>query len=243
MVSFTKHTIPHVTGKHVPKGERFTLGDDLECYISGDKSSKVAIIYCYDIFLFKPNHFEIVDLLGSSGYRVIMPDFLRNKPIPEEELKDVPAVVRKLEVEILSPQYPIDFDAVKEYLVKVEKMEKILLIGEMLGARMAMIASQHDPIYLGMALMHPACVHNEQVESVKIPTILINSSDDVDLSKGAATFKAKPFANLCYFEVFPDMVHGFASGFADWTDPKIAKRVDQTYRIINDYFARIINGN
>lgn len=77
-------SIPPVQSDYSPKGANVTVGG-LDAYTVGPKDSKKAIVVVYDIFGFWPTTKQGADLLAeATKSRVIMPDFFRGKPFPQE---------------------------------------------------------------------------------------------------------------------------------------------------------------
>jgi len=82
-LSKTCCTLPPVESSYIPKGTESVLGD-LGLYETGDLSSDRLLICAYDIFGIHPVTKQFCDKLGTSGFRVVMPDFFRGKPFPSE---------------------------------------------------------------------------------------------------------------------------------------------------------------
>ncbi|OMJ27621.1 putative AIM2 family protein [Smittium culicis] len=230
---------PPVQAEYTPIGQKFNLKDDLECYITGDKDSKAAIIYIYDIFCLHPNAYQGADILAKSGYRVIMPDFLRNDPPTMEMLGDGAAfmsyIKRKGTYDVLKP----DFEAVKNYLNSTEKIDRIFLIGFCWGAKMVMNLSAHDSSYKGGALVHPSLLELSDFESAQAPMIILPSKDERDFTQDYKVLQSKPFADLCYMQVYDDMIHGWCAARGEWADAHVASRANEAFRAVVQGFAKI----
>ncbi|OLY80772.1 putative AIM2 family protein [Smittium mucronatum] len=214
---------------YVPLGEKLVLNEDLECYISGDMESKAAIIYLYDIFCNHSNAYEGADIFARNGYRVIMPDLLRNHPVRVEMLGDWQRVKSRLEMDGSYEELEGDFRAVKEYLVDVEGFDKVLLVGFCWGAKKAMELSAHDNFYLGGALFHPSFLELEDFEKAQAPMIIQPSMQDPDFSTEFDVLASKPFGSLCYIQTYDDMIHGFTSGRGDWGNPQVRSRANEAF--------------
>ncbi|OLY84539.1 putative AIM2 family protein [Smittium mucronatum] len=230
---------PPVQAEYTPIGEKFKLKEDLECYISGSKDSKQAIIYIYDIFCLHPNAYQGADILAKSGYRVILPDFLRNTPPSAEALGDGQKfgqwVKEKGSYEVLQS----DFNAVKNYLVNVEKIDRVFLIGFCWGAKMVMELSAHDKFYLGGALVHPSLLDISDFENAQAPMIILPSQNERDFSKDYEVLTAKSFGPLCYQQRFDDMIHGWCAARGEWSDQKVAERANEAFRAVVSGFSKI----
>ncbi|OMJ09244.1 putative AIM2 family protein [Smittium culicis] len=230
---------PPVQAEYTPIGQKFNLKDDLECYITGEKGSKAAIVYIYDIFCNHPNAYQGADILAKSGYRVIMPDFMRNDPVTVEMLSDNDAIMRKVmrigTYDVLKP----DFEAVKNYLTSTEKIDTIFLAGFCWGAKMVMNLSAHDSSYKGGALFHPSLMELSDFENAQAPMIILPSKDERDFTEDFKVLKSKPFGDLCYMQVYDDMIHGWCSARGEWSDAHIASRANEAFRAVVQGFAKI----
>ncbi|OLY82706.1 putative AIM2 family protein [Smittium mucronatum] len=230
---------PPVQAHYTPVGETFKLKDDLECYVSGSKDSKSAIIFFYDIYCFHPNAYQGADILAKSGFRVIVPDFLRNTPPSMDTLMDQEKFAKYVKInasyEVLKP----DYEAVKNYLVNVEKFDKVFLIGFCLGAKMVMQVSAHDSFYLGGALVHPSLLELSDFENAQAPMIILPSSYERDFTQDYKVLTSKTFGSLCYLQRFDDMEHGWCAARGDWSDPRVASRANEAFRAVVTGFSKI----
>ncbi|OLY84241.1 putative AIM2 family protein [Smittium mucronatum] len=225
---------------HAPDGDKIFLNGDLECYVSGDKNSKAAIVYIYDIFGNHSNAYEGADIFARHGYRVIMPDFLRNNPVRVEMLGDWQRIKSRFETKESYEMLESDFKAVKDYLVNVEGFDKVLLVGFCWGAKKAMELSEHDDFYLGGALFHPSFLTLEDFKGVQAPMIIQPSMHDPDFTEGFEIISQKSFGDLCYIQVYDDMIHGFASGRGDWSDSHVRVRTNEAFSNALRGFGRIL---
>lgn len=66
-----------------PKGSYKTLGG-LKTYVTGDPQSNRVITVIYDIFGFWPSTQQGADILASQGFLVVMPDFFKGEPLPQD---------------------------------------------------------------------------------------------------------------------------------------------------------------
>ena len=75
--------LPPVKSDYVPEGQTVNIGD-FEIYETKDKTPNKVLICAYDIFGFHPVTKQVADRLALAGFRVVMPDFFRGKPWPQE---------------------------------------------------------------------------------------------------------------------------------------------------------------
>jgi dienelactone hydrolase len=85
-MSFTSEccNTPPVESNYSPKGTD-TQFEDFTIYETGELKKNGRLLICvYDIFGFHLVTKQVCDKLASCGYRVVMPDFFRGKPISQE---------------------------------------------------------------------------------------------------------------------------------------------------------------
>ncbi|OLY81725.1 putative AIM2 family protein [Smittium mucronatum] len=232
---------PPAVIEYTPKGEMFHLKNGLRCYITGSKDSKAAIIHSYDIFNYHPNAFHAADIFADAGFRVIMPDMFRDHPVRMEMMGDRQKIMDRLNAVGTFDNLYDDYKAVKEYLVKDEGFDKLLLAGHCWGSCMSMRFSAHDADFLGAALFHPSLVNSADFYNIQCPVILQPSMEDPDWSVEYKAITEKPFGKLCYYQRFDDMYHGWTSGRGEWYDPYIKKRADEAFANAIRGFNRILD--
>ncbi|OLY80419.1 putative AIM2 family protein [Smittium mucronatum] len=224
-----------------PHGVFLNLKEDLECYITGEKNSKSAIIYLYDVFCMHPKAYKGADFFAENGYRVIIPDLLRNHPVRVEMLGDMQRIISRLNRDGSYKKLERDFKDIKDYLVNVENFERVFLVGFGWGAKKAMELSAHDDFYLGGALFYPSFLEMKDFEKSQAPMIIQSSKQDPDFTKGFAILKSKAFGRFCYLQIYDDMIHGFASGRGDCGNPKVKARTNEAFSTVLRYFYKILN--
>ncbi|PVU96540.1 hypothetical protein BB560_005801 [Smittium megazygosporum] len=252
-------TVP-VQANYTPIGEKFKINQDLECYITGDSKSNAAIIYCFDVFGLSDNILQAADILGKSGYRVIVPNYWNNKSFPPD-LMGEDILLRAMEYDELSPSAvpndettakalkvkafyedtKQDIDAAKNYLIETENFKNIFIVGECLGGKVAKNAAEKDNFYIGLGLIHPSMVNNENIKKSEIPTILFAGSDDPDYTQGIEFLNKKGFGKFNNYQIYHYVAHGWASSVADLSDPTIAKRLNETLGLLVAYLNQILS--
>lgn len=76
-------TLPPVTSDYTPPGTTIDIGD-LPVYETIPNNSKKLLICVYDIFGVHENIRQVSETLALAGFRVVIPDFFRGKPITKE---------------------------------------------------------------------------------------------------------------------------------------------------------------
>ncbi|OLY84546.1 putative AIM2 family protein [Smittium mucronatum] len=232
-------TRPPIKMEYTPKGETITLENGLKCYVTGKKGSKAAVIHLYDIFALRPNSYHAADIFADAGFRVIMPDLLRDHPIKVEMLGDRQKIIKRLSTVGTYPYLRSDLILVKEYL-NGEGFNKIFLSGYCWGAKLAMALSAEDSSYLGGALFHPSLLEEDDFKNSQAPMIIQPSMEDPDFTEWYKELLAKPFGPYCYLQVYDDMLHGYAAGRGEWYIPHIKERADEAFNNAIRGFNRIL---
>ncbi|PVZ96910.1 hypothetical protein BB558_007162 [Smittium angustum] len=231
---------PPVQVNYTPIGKTFKLKDDLDCYGVGDTNAKAAIIYIYDIYCLHPNAYQGCDILAKSGFRVIMPDFLRYektlKPLMDDPVKYREVIRSKGTYEALKD----DFEATKNYIKNIEGFENVALIGFCWGAKKVMNLSAHDSFYKAGALVHPSLLELNDFENAQCPMVFLPSKSERDFTEDFAVISAKPFGSLCYHQRFDDMIHGWCAARGEWADAHIASRANEAFSIVVSNFRKIL---
>ncbi|OLY80638.1 putative AIM2 family protein [Smittium mucronatum] len=228
-----------VQAEYKPTGNTIKLDNDLDCYVTGSADSKAAIIYCYDIFLFSNNIYQAADIFGKAGYRVIVPGYWKNEAFPEEFMNE-DILMKALEVKTYYKAYKKYINAAKNYLVETEKIEKVFIVGECLGGRIAMSAAEDDGFYIGLGLIHPSLVTNSDIEKTNVPIVLFGASDDPDYTRGIKSINKKSFGKLNNYQVYHDVAHGYASSVADLKNPAVVKRLNDTFGVLVAHLDQIL---
>ncbi|PVU90242.1 hypothetical protein BB561_004954 [Smittium simulii] len=239
LISACCNTQP-VQAEYTPTGTKFHLKEDLECYAVGDKNAKAAIIYIYDIFTNHPNAYQGCDILASSGYRVIMPDFLRNDPPSMETLGDSASFMKYVEAKGTYKVLEEDFKLAKEYLTQQENFSNVFLIGFCWGAKMVMALSAHDSFYKGGALIHPSLLEFSDFENAQCPMVLLPSKDDRCFKEDYAILQTRPFGKHCVHKRYDDMIHGWCAARGEWADSHIASQANDAFSTVITAFNQMI---
>ncbi|KAJ2247786.1 hypothetical protein GGI13_004915 [Coemansia sp. RSA 455] len=232
--------IPPVVANYTAKGEHGKLGD-IDCYFTGKKGSKRGIFVNYDAFRYHPNVFQICDILGSLGFYVLVPDLFRGKPLTVDDLGN-PKVMEEFMGNCgswkVSKAYYIQGI---EYL-RNSGATSVGILGFCWGGKVALTGLQELDGLVGGAIVHPAMVTSDDFGKVKTPLMAMPFNDkDMEMFKrGFAELKTKPFGTQCRLESFVDVIYGFCGPRGDWTDPTIAKRVNDAIQLLATFFNDIM---
>ncbi len=152
--------------------------------VTGSPESKRAILWCYDIFGFFPQTIQGADILASSSYLVIIPDFFEGSaadpswypPTTEEHRKNLGIFITgPAEREKTLHRIPT---VVKEAWEKYPNIQKWGAIGFCWGGKVVAVSSQKDTLFKASAQSSPAFIDTADAGKITIPHIVLASRDE-----------------------------------------------------------------
>ena len=215
-------TLPPVQTDYKPKGTFEDVGG-LKSYVVGPKDSKLAVLMMYDIFGYWPQTQQGADLLSEAmKARVVMPDFFRGKPWPNEAFPPRNEEEGKKLQEFFSTVAEFngrlqDLNTVTNAL-KSQGVQKFGLYGTCWGAKAAIQACGAGTPYSGVVQMHPAMVAVEDAKKLAVPVAFFPSKDEPANDVKAFWDAVQPntsIASKSQFKHYDNMHHGFAAARAD----------------------------
>ncbi|KAJ1907333.1 hypothetical protein LPJ81_000815 [Coemansia sp. IMI 209127] len=221
-----------------------TKKDDVEYYFAGEKGAKQGIVFCYDIFGFHPNSLQVADILGRSGFRVIMPDFLRGDPITAEKMNDGKWISEfKANRAEWKHNRDLFMDAVE--ILRAEGVESIGAVGFCWGAKLAIRALAESGengtgVIKSGVLIHPSMLEKEDFEEAAGPILLLPTKDEADFTEFFAIAKAKPFGEASYHERFDNQIHGFCAARGDFSKPEVIGDVNKAIQLTAGFFKKTL---
>ncbi|CAO3642742.1 unnamed protein product [Mucor hiemalis] len=173
-------TLPPVASDYTPIGSIENLGD-LSVYTVGPKDATKAVFVFYDIFGFHVNTKQFCDILAKNcGWKVVMPDFFRGKPLVESDLGDIPKLLAWVDkngtAEVVTP----DVIRVQEHL-KQQGVTAATFVGFCWGAKIAVQLTSTLPFFVGAACIHPSFVDVKDAETAGAPILNVPSEDEPDM--------------------------------------------------------------
>ncbi|KAJ1665431.1 hypothetical protein IW140_003401 [Coemansia sp. RSA 1813] len=234
---------PPVQADYKSEGETVKKGD-VEYYFAGEKGAKQGVVFCYDIFGFHPNSLQVADILGRSGFRVIMPDFLRGDPITAEKMNDGKWISEFKANKAGWEHNRAMFTAAVEIL-RAEGVESIGAIGFCWGAKLAIrgLAESGESgagVIKSGALIHPSMLEKEDFEEAAGPILLLPTKDEADFTEFFAIAKAKPFGEASYQERFNNQTHGFCAARGDFSKPEVVSDVNKAIQLTVGFFKKTL---
>jgi len=233
-------TLKPVESSYTPKGKDTKLGD-LVIYETGDSLSPNLLICLYDIFGVHPVTQQVCDKLGDAGWRVIMPDFFRGKPFPQENF---PPKDRQIIMDFVSTTGSWD-KVVRQDMVQLfqhyqsQGVKKIGTFGFCWGSKMGVqVAKEFATETSAAVLIHPAFVAPEEGDKVLTPVLSLPTKDDDDMVAFNEKVKARFGEDGSGHHRFEDIHHGFCSARGDLENELNRKRVDEALALTNAFFKR-----
>ncbi|TKY87114.1 hypothetical protein EX895_003791 [Sporisorium graminicola] len=239
-------TIPPVKSDYSPKGTIEKIGG-LDSYVVGPKDAKKAIVVVYDIFGFHNATKQGADLLAdATKARVVMPDFFRGKPYPQEQYPpntdEKKAAFQNFfgNAGDFSARKP-DLEAVAEELKK-DGAAKLGVSGYCWGGKLAVLAGGEGTKFTSVAQVHPAMVDPKDAEKLTVPIASFPSKDEPkeQVDKFQEVVQQKPFAKDSVYKLYPDSHHGWAAARADLSDEGNLKNFQDVYQRLADFFNKTL---
>lgn len=219
----------------------------LDAYVIGPKDSKKAIVVVYDIFGYWPTTKQGADLLAeATKARVVMPDFFRGSPFPQEYYP--PNTDEKKEALQKFFGGAGDFGARKPELeaiaeeLKKNGAVKLGMVGHCWGGKLSVISGGEGTVFNAVGQVHPAMVDANDASKLTVPVANFPSKDepDEDIKKFEAEVQKKPFANECVFKHYTESHHGFAAARADLKDKHNFDNFQDVYQRLADFFNKTL---
>ncbi|GAK63557.1 dienelactone hydrolase family protein [Moesziomyces antarcticus] len=239
-------SIPPVQSDYSPKGETLKLGG-LDTYVAGPKDASKAIVVVYDIFGLWPTTKQGVDVLAeATKARVVLPDFFRGKPFPQEYYPPNTDEKKQALQDFFGAAGDFqarkpDLDAVVADLQK-DGASKLGLMGFCWGGKFSVLNGGAGTKFSSVAQVHPAMVDAKDAQGLTVPVANFPSKDE-DI-KAVEAFEQevqkKDFASKCVYKLYPDSHHGWAAARADLKDEGNKKNFQDVYQRLADFFNKTL---
>lgn len=159
-----------------PAGSTEKLGG-IDCYLTGDKTSKKAVLMLTDVFgLELKNNLLVADAMAQAGYFVVIPDLFYGEPLsfPPPENADFPGFLSKHNPERVTKITEDVLAALK----KEYNPEFIASTGYCFGAKyVARLIADSSKVQAG-GMAHPSFVDEEEVKAIKSPVFIAAAETD-----------------------------------------------------------------
>lgn len=219
----------------------------LDTYVIGPKDAKKAIVVVYDIFGYWPTTKQGADLLAdATKARVVMPDFFRGKPFPQEyyppNTDEKKNALQSFfgEAGDFQARKP-DLEAVAEELKK-DGATKLGLMGFCWGGKLSVQNGGEGTQFVSVAQIHPAMVDAKDAAKLTVPVANFPSKDEPkeDVDAFEAEVQKKDIAKDSVYKLYSESHHGWASARADLKDEGNAKNFQDVYQRLADFFNKTL---
>lgn len=181
----------------------------LDTYVVGDSSSRLIVILT-DIFGYKLNNtLLLADQFSKAGYKVLIPDILKNDPFDSGK-EDLQSWFPRHVPDITKPIVDGFLKALRE---EVGKNVFIGAVGYCFGAKYAVQHIAEDGVVDVAAIAHPSFVSIEEVAAIKKPIIISAAqTDQIFTTELRHETEAKLVEIGARFQIdlFSGVEHGFA---------------------------------
>lgn len=220
---------------------------ELEAYVIGPKDSKKAIVVVYDVFGYWPTTKQGADLLAeATKARVVMPDFFRGDPFPQEKFPtDSDEKKQSLQAFFgkqgnFQARKP-ELDAVAEALKK-DGAAKVGVLGFCWGGKLAVLAGGEGTKFASVAQIHPAQVDPKDAAQLTVPVANFPSKDEPQdkVDEFEKEVQKKDIAKDSVYKHYPDSHHGWAAARANLDDEGNLKNFQDVYQRLADFFNKTL---
>ncbi|GKA24054.1 endo-1,3;1,4-beta-D-glucanase-like protein [Tanacetum coccineum] len=203
----------------------------LNCYVSGNPHSKIAIILASDVWGYgAPKLRNVADKVASAGYYVVVPDFFHGDPLTPEAPKE--EWLKKH-----APEQAVEFAKPLIQALKEKGICKVAAAGFCWGAKGVVELAKAADIQVA-ALLHPSFVSLDDIKGVKVPTGILSAELD---KKFPPELVKECEAALCanriehFVKVYPGVAHGWTIRYKD-DDEAAKKSAFEAHQDLVDWF-------
>lgn len=229
-------TLPAVEVDYKPKGTFETI-QGISTYVIGDKASKKAIVVTMDIFGMVPLNQQGCDLLAVQGFYVLMPDFLGDQALKNEDVPfDTPEKLEKRNKLLAGAGNPqgraLDLVKIGEQL----KSEGFTVgsVGYCWGGKITFLAGASD-VYAAVAGVHPSLLAPEDAANCKAAIGLFPTKDEDPAAM-------EPFVKIAKdYKLYSEAYHGFAAARANLDDPTYKAAYEDVYKRLGAFFKKYLS--
>uniref|UniRef100_A0ACD5U3Q8 Uncharacterized protein n=1 Tax=Avena sativa TaxID=4498 RepID=A0ACD5U3Q8_AVESA len=207
----------------------------LRAYLAGAQESKSAVVLISDVYGFEaPNLRNIADKVASSGYFVVVPDFLHGDPF-------VPADAdRPIQVWIKEHAPDKGFEEAKPVIaaLKEQGVSVVGAAGYCWGAKVVAELAKANEIQAAV-MLHPSFVTVDDIKEVKCPIAILGAETDVmsppELVKQFKQVLSSNSGIGSFVKIFPGVSHGWTVRY-DSNDAAAVKNAEEALADMIEWF-------
>ncbi|CAF1596990.1 unnamed protein product, partial [Didymodactylos carnosus] len=243
-----------------PPGYVYSI-NDLNIYdVGSNYSSSTAIVVVYDIRGFNISQTRVFCDRLSFEYkaRVVMPDFFRGNEFRRNSARFSASLIN-----ILGTAAPANMSELGAWLAQAgnwSQVEKdLIMVNEQLkkdrakqlailgfcwgGLQVLRACGQLADYYSTGISIHGASLTVTDAQNLQRPMMFLAAGNDPPLTNITATLNQKSFGNLCEYKVYPNMIHGFASAGANFSNPENVAALDDVHDRCNKFLTKILTNS
>ncbi|KAJ1262797.1 hypothetical protein BS78_09G137000 [Paspalum vaginatum] len=208
-----------------------------KAYITGSAEAKIAVVLISDAFGFEaPKLREIADKVASSGYFVVVPDFLHGDPYQPSN----PNPLQWLQ----SHDPEKAFEAAKPVIaaLKEKGVSAIGAAGYCWGAKVVVELAKAREIQAAV-MSHPSLVTADDIKEVKCPICVLGAEIDQfspqELVKQFDQILSTSSTVAHFVKIFPGVTHGWAVRYSD-DDEAAVKSAEEAFADMIGWFDKCL---
>lgn len=230
---------PPALNPNCGQGSLVTLGG-LDCYVSGTKDSKLAILLISDVFGYEaPLLRKLADKVAAAGFYAVVPDLLHGDPYDSDNAE------RPLNVWIKDHSPEKGFEEAKPVIqaLKEQGVSKVGAVGFCWGAKVVVLLAAQTEYVQAAVLCHPSFVTVDDVKAVKAPIAILGGEfDEVSppelIKQFDEVLKSKPEVDS-YTKIFPGVGHGWTIRYQT-DDAAAVKAAEEAHQDMLEWFSKYI---
>ncbi|KAF6984617.1 hypothetical protein CFC21_088761 [Triticum aestivum] len=212
----------------------------IAAYVAGVRESKAAVVLISDIFGFEaPILRKIADKVASSGYFVVVPDFLHGDPfVPENADRPIQVWIK---------EHPLGkaFEEAKPVIaaLKEQGVSTVGAAGYCWGAKVVAELAKANEIQAAV-MSHPSAVTVDDIKEVKCPIAVLGAENDKtsppELVKQFEQVLSSNTGIAHFVKIFPGVSHGWAVRYKN-EDAGAVKSAEEALSDMIDWFNKNLN--
>lgn len=233
---------PPLWNETYSKGEVVRVGD-IDVYSVGSSigaNKNLSFIVIYDIFGFNISQTRVFCDRLSAKYQaeVAMPDFFRGITAAAHwyNLTTVLSIIGNWSL------ISSDLINVATWLRRTSSYRRIALVGFCWGGLQNVRAcSNLSTLFFTGISIHGAWLTEEEVRHLKQPMLFIAAKDDPplqNLSNSIEKWTSSQVSKNCQYKTYSNMMHGFVSTGANYSDPENIQAIDDVHETIQAYLEK-----
>ncbi|CAN6346923.1 unnamed protein product [Urochloa humidicola] len=210
-----------------------------KAYVTGSAGSKAAVLLISDAFGFEaPNLRKIADKVASSGYFVVVPDFLHGDPYDPSNPNNP-----GMWLQSHNPQKA--FEEAKPVIsaIKEKGVSKIGAAGYCWGAKVVVELAKVLEIQAAV-LLHPSLLTVDDIKEVKCPISILGA----EIDKSSPPELLKQFGQVLSansgidhtVKIFPGVAHGWAVRYSE-EDAAAVASAEEALQDMSHWFKKYLN--